>query len=225
MQMSGSIPSKGAQLRQLKKGAKTELHQKANLNEELQKDRIPLHRASYAQYTAALLEGERLLTELTDDDKANNPIVPPEQKDKDKEKDKDKNKGKASHGDVCAAVLEAKKASQDPALTTALKDNTICVNYVCHTLAKGRPCRAGKDCDWLHVLPDTVGLKNENYTDFVVNSAHLKSPDANTKINWGVPNGGGLLPLVNGGALVPSVGMPTTTSPDQEQDPQPQNLR
>ena len=53
-------------------------------------------------------------------------------------------------------------------------------------------------------------------------SAHLKSPDANTKINWGLPNGGGLTPLANGGALIPSVGMPTIPSPDQEQDPQPQ---
>ena len=82
----------------------------------------------------------------------------------------------------------------------------------------------------MHVLPATVGLKNEDYCDFAVVYDHLLTPTApeNKTVKgqaaaaWGLPNGGGLSPLVNGGALIPPVGMPAITSPGQEQHPQPQ---
>jgi len=59
-----------------------------------------------------------------------------------------------------------------------------------------------------------VELVNSDYADFVVVPAHLKS---DTKaIEWGNPNGGGHIPSVNGGVMIPAIGMPAITGPDEE---------
>ena len=79
--------------------------------------RVPLYKATFAQYTSAILQAEMLLNELDDSEKANKSSANnPEPKDKDKEKDKDKAKQKPTDPDY-----EAKKAAQDPALTIDLK--------------------------------------------------------------------------------------------------------
>ena len=108
MQQSSDMPNEGAWVRKLKKGTRPELRHKAN--DVLQSAmRIPLSKATFAQYTSAMLQAEVLLNELDDNEKANKSSANnPEPKDKDKEKDKDKTKQKTADPDY-----EAKKAAQD----------------------------------------------------------------------------------------------------------------
>jgi len=132
----------------------------------------------------------------------------------------DKDKEKKSSND-----FEERKKNQDPSLTMALRDNSLCIRNVAHVLGKSRPCSSGDNCRYKHVLPDAANLKNSDYAGYIAVSDHLSrisdpSGPKDTKLNWGKPNGGGTIPSVNGGTLIPSLAMPTITSDAEDSQPQ-----
>ena len=77
-------------------------------------------------------------------------------------------------------TIEHLKTDQAPALTHALRDQKVCVTNVAHTIGKHpKPCRHGpQTCKYAHKMPVEVGLKNYDYSNFVVVHEHLTSPTA-----------------------------------------------
>ena len=168
MQQEGAMPSPGAWLTKIKhcQGVKDEVRTKAGFVLQCI-ERIPIHTVSYEQYSAAIRDAERMLAEEADEDKAFKTAKPspsPEPR--------NDHKIKKGNEDV-----EKQKAAQDTLLTTNLRDNKVCLNYVAHQLSKGKACKFGDNCSYTHALPSTVGFNDADYADFLVVTEHLKSPD------------------------------------------------
>ena len=172
MKKSDSNPPPGAVRTKLKKGAKTALRHKANHVLQFM-EQVSLDEATYPQIKAALIKAEELTAEAADDDDMVKGPPPPSPHPGDKDKEK------------VQETIEHLKTDQSPALTHALRDQKVCVTNVAHTIGKhSKPCKHGpQTCKYAHKMPVEVGLKNDDYSNFVVVHEHLTSPTATEDIH------------------------------------------
>ena len=149
------MPNEGAQLKMLKRGSRQDLRLKANEILSIKYDVLPAD-ATYEEFSAAFLKAEKDTTAAADEEKAMKTSTVPQIPSPDSEGGDQKN-----------------KTEQDPDLTFALKDARVCINYVAHIVGKGKYQCTKQGCQHKHVAPEEVGLRSEDYKEFVAVPAHI----------------------------------------------------
>ena len=204
------MPNEGTWLTVLKKAVRENLRIKTNAYLE-DVENIPLNRATYQQFSAALLKADERLAREVDEEKTMKPASVPS-------------------SDPDPPPRNPANETQDPVLTFRLKECKICVNHVTHLMGNSHRDCSNKTCTYLHVHPSAMGWKDEDYKNFRAIGDHLK---LEVPVEHKIKREN--LPVLHNGALPPntllnkptagqlSIAAPATTSEDtQVEKPEPE---
>ena len=169
-------------------------------------ENIPLNRATYQQFSAALLKADERLAREVDEEKTMKPASVPS-------------------SDPDPPPRNSANETQDPVLTFQLKECRICVNHVAHLMGNSHRDCSNKTCTYLHVHPSAMGWKDEDYKNFRAIGDHLKlevpAEHKRKREHLPVLYNGALPPNPTAGQL--SIAAPATTSEDaQVEKPEPE---